>query len=1431
MSGLNYTYIPLDSATLIQRKHPRDVSPPGLVEASNIYISRSDKTISLRPDLDNIAEYVLALGSKLKNGDVTETEFLNSVVGLYGTGELVWITSTVPVGSDNREIKCSILESAGTTVTVSGISDITSSTYLCTLSEDDVINANTEVWSGCYIKFANNYYLYRISSISSTTEFYIDEYPGIVLSEEFSIYRPHNILNSGYKANIQTFGSNLIYGIPCGLYNSEIDRIAGPFYSATIDATSTPDTYTVDINVIDSELDSGVTYNGFPIFYTMDSIIDDNTRYFGITPPVTLSGETPGIMTALASEIDNEDALTLVDDNLLSGITDTISFGSITSDGTDLYLSGQISKVKSESFSDGFEIANGYSIGDDMTDTSAWEEYDYNPDTVTYKIINNGGDQAARISWETEYSGYKKAYITWTEAESSISSGIFNYTNPDFDLYANFKIVSGYSDGTTRTAFAVGSGISYGIGYLIGHSVDCFYICYCTGTSIAVMEIFQSPIPEDGETYWIRVRSSYDDHHHIEGKIWQGEVEDEPSGWMAQSEQAWYTFGDMSPVVVQNISNYKNTEDPPETIINEISVTYSSLIESDRTTFVHKFDNSSTPVFSDVSPVDSFTQWIGISGYFESNFVYDSANSSLVLGFLDRRNYMNQLNEYLPQGVSYIRYSTDGGSNWSTPASMEGYFLRGLFYSTIDSKLYAPCVSYTTGAQSVINWDFVIRMSDDGGATWTDYVDVDLTGYASTGRPSQTNRCGFFEDDTNWCILVPHIGTNFYMFGGKYEWSIVGNSEDIPLHFLNNGSTDGTNYENILFVNQYNTNPTNKFLSTVIVDTTEETVNLSNSHFESVAPGDSFSNVYPYYIGDWENRKYVSLCPQAGSSSEINNVYYSQISPIESSGSITEAQVGVFTPTSDNYRSNVFSVLEGYLILFGTSEYEVSDDSWTYYPRRVRWTAPNTINDFSGVGSGVGDLPGNGTFTDARAVNGRIVTFESTSIGALCPRGIVADPWDYDVIHTGIRSLSNPVVVEDVCYFVASDGLLYSTNGISVNESGSSFDLSLFDDFEETSPVWLVYSSSLNSLLIMYPTALNNILYVISLATGSVSSFTIPLSNKSVSDKPFSIVAFESSSDQRILISYDKQSGVKLSNDGYDELVIAELSTGDAVTGKDSLYTSGDDHYWYGEFQTGNIWLIEEGVKVALKHIIISTYTNAVDGTTDSPDIIVEVKSLEDSEWNGGNEPLLDGEVTVTNAACTIDSSAPPTAMSTVLGTATGASLTYNLPWVAANCRIFTKTGSTYTACTLVTSAPTAVNTYQISGTQQIKAVGTAGHSVYCFCDNEPFIKVESGDYIESDEGLHRITSLTNYTTAALDRYRSTGSDTDAVHYSAEQMPVGHGQVKIGINRLVEGVQIRVRIIPRHASEETDQPSVAKITGISLGYIPLGEKIVEATGG
>jgi len=68
-----------------------------------------------------------------------------------------------------------------------------------------------------------------------------------------------------------------------------------------------------------------------------------------------------------------------------------------------------------------------------------------------------------------------------------------------------------------------------------------------------------------------------------------------------------------------------------------------------------------------------------------------------------------------------------------------------------------------------------------------------------------------------------------------------------------------------------------------------------------------------------------------------------------------------------------------------------------------------------------------------------------------------------------------------------------------------------------------------------------------------------------------------------------------------------------------------------------------------------------------------------------------------------------------------------------------------------------------------------------------------------------------------------TGTDATATHHPGTPFPVGEGQIKIGLSKLVEGVQLRFLIFHRADGDAT----VTKITGVSVGHIPGGDKTVE----
>jgi hypothetical protein len=135
---------------------------------------------------------------------------------------------------------------------------------------------------------------------------------------------------------------------------------------------------------------------------------------------------------------------------------------------------------------------------------------------------------------------------------------------------------------------------------------------------------------------------------------------------------------------------------------------------------------------------------------------------------------------------------------------------------------------------------------------------------------------------------------------------------------------------------------------------------------------------------------------------------------------------------------------------------------------------------------------------------------------------------------------------------------------------------------------------------------------------------------------------------------------------------------------------------------------------------------------------------------------------------------------------------------------------------------------YTIDGNEiTLAAVLASGEELFAYWDAVPEVKVKVGDVFKSSEGWHRVISIEDATNITLDHYLSAGSET-VTHYPAWQLDDGHGRVEVGINRLVEGVQIRLYIIPEYNS--TDQAEIVKITGLSIGYVPQGRKILKATG-
>lgn len=372
-----------------------------------------------------------------------------------------------------------------------------------------------------------------------------------------------------------------------------------------------------------------------------------------------------------------------------------------------------------------------------------------------------------------------------------------------------------------------------------------------------------------------------------------------------------------------------------------------------------------------------------------------------------------------------------------------------------------------------------------------------------------------------------------------------------------------------------------------------------------------------------------------------------------------------------------------------------------------------------------------------------------------------------------------------------------------MNEIGSSFDLTEFADFNAKSPIWMEYSEQLRSLIVYYEES-PYVCYIISLPNGSVSRFTLPQCSDGAREAK-NVLAIQESSDNRVLISY-------LKTTSGSNLQLAELKENVQLLWYDTIDDGSDNIQWNGMLETGMIYLVPEETKTKLHTIIIHTHC---DGTlTGFNGVIgVAVKSEEDSDWHTNGDPWAiftidtDTTVAITNGASTH-----------VIGRASGTE--FNTPCLAIQGRYYKD------AALLVEGTH-----YTITDTRQVTLVSAlvGAEALYCYYENEPQPLCKKGDILETSEDLHYIShdpDVSNvYNTVTVTTALSAGTEA-AKHYRVEFIPNGDGECKFGINKLVNGVKLKILFGAYHSGAGNAGKNY-KITGITLGHTPAGQKTLE----
>ena len=539
-----------------------------------------------------------------------------------------------------------------------------------------------------------------------------------------------------------------------------------------------------------------------------------------------------------------------------------------------------------------------------------------------------------------------------------------------------------------------------------------------------------------------------------------------------------------------------------------------------------------------------------------------------------------------------------------------------------------------------------------------------------------------------------------------------------------------------------------------------------------------------------------------------------------------------FAPVSaDKYRAHAFCVAGGYCVYGCMREWDAGDSEWDLYPMRVRWAAPGEVVDFDGTGAGFMDLKGTGQILDLCAVGTSIIAGETDRISCLSP-GIVST-WEHRPLAAGLWQLSNMVELNEVAYFVASDGLLYGATPAGVMRVDSGFDLSLGADWQVVShdAISISYSGSLQCLLI-FAAAEPYRLHLVEPESGQHAVWELPqyIYHATTDLTPRMVSSLRTPDADRLLVSYGE-------TDVRAVLTSLEAAFDGPVEGLDDIGSEDpyDEGKWHATYQTGVLRLGEAGATAEIKDVEVHLYCwpdEAIDELTDDdeptltgPDVAVEIRSNEDSDWRSLAES---GTIAITESACL----GTGTAFANKIGAGNDSTVVFHTPCRAAKARVYTESGGTYTA----TTAYTVTGTHQITFT----AAPATGIGVYAFWSGEPLVSAAVGDYVCTDlevngdtsdyaVGWHRITAVTDATNLVLDWYPagpwSTGDGPSVTNYGrlvkAQQVPVGRSVLTFGIGAKVEELVLRITVIPREGSTAA---AVCRPIRAVVSYVETGDE-------
>lgn len=469
-----------------------------------------------------------------------------------------------------------------------------------------------------------------------------------------------------------------------------------------------------------------------------------------------------------------------------------------------------------------------------------------------------------------------------------------------------------------------------------------------------------------------------------------------------------------------------------------------------------------------------------------------------------------------------------------------------------------------------------------------------------------------------------------------------------------------------------------------------------------------------------------------------------------------------------------FTVAGGYFIIGGVPENGVLRG------RRIMWPAPGTVDDWAGAGSGFADLDGDGRIVSLATVGNNVVVFEEGRIGVLLATGDIDAPFAYRPIAEGLYTISNPVTVVDRCFFVGNDGLLYQSNGVSTSPVQTGFDLTLFTDFNPTTPVWMAYSDDLHSLCILVQGTTT--LHVVNPTTGAWTEWDLPtVDDGGTTLYPMSVFQGRTVSETELVIGYKTKTA-------GSNLVMGAVDIGGTPRGKDTV--GGSTAHWCGMIETPAVDVSGGGERVTVRAVTVESYTDSDPSKVHAG---VTVASDDNDNWRCAGS---DATVTLTTTAAT---GVPGTAAwSAKIADGDDITKVFTLPAQASKCRVFLKEGGSYTQ-------QTAGTDYTITDTKEITfaTAPTSSQEVYAWWDSVPYVLVNAEDLVlDGNDDMHLISSVDSATELTLDWYPA--ASTTGQHIPARELPHGDGEVDLGVGALCRRIQVRVYLYPEDDAGTSD---------------------------